>query len=321
MQGSYSFLPPPPAKPATVFQEDPIVYTISVKNKEVMTLTGVEVTEQIPAGLNIDFAGIKYYTGASGTPVLISSLPGVSAEQVGNTLKFRIDRLTAGQTAYFVIPTTVKKNASNGANIVNIAKISKINDFGFEIGSNQTWHKVLGSAPTSLTVTNTISGNYSDSKRYFTYEIYLEDEDEKLPEFTELYYTGGIIQGSGAEAPDDGVLYLDGQGKAEFILYHGQSITFTDLQGAAKVRVTETDREDYTVTFTDSEIGTAEPGPDTTLRSADGADRVFDFVNDRSGLMPLGVFMPTSMTFLIAVAAILLLCITLAIRVRQKYYL
>jgi hypothetical protein len=143
---------------------------------------------------------------------------------------------------------------------------------------------------TSLTVSKTVSGDFISNSAVFDFTITLTDEyGAPLPEGTQFHYVGGIIMGSGASAPADGTLTLDGAGSATFRLRHGQAIIVEDLPLSGYVQVIESPSAGFTTSFIDSEnAAVIVIGNDTTVLQM-VEDRVLSFLNTRELPPPTGL--------------------------------
>ena len=73
--------------------------------------------------------------------------PRANVRVTGNNLIFTINSLEPNETAYFIIPCTVKNQV--GQDIINTATITSVNDVEKEIDSETTYHKVGRRVPFS----------------------------------------------------------------------------------------------------------------------------------------------------------------------------
>jgi hypothetical protein len=98
---------------------------------------------------------------------------------------------------------------------------------------------------------------------------------------------------AGATVAADGAantLTLDAAGTVTVWLSHGQSITFEGVSGITQVQIVETTDSNYSTSYTDSKNpGTPTPASGTALRVVGGANRTFDFINNRGGVPDTGV--------------------------------
>lgn len=188
------------------------------------------------------------------------------------------------------------------------------------VKANSTVYFVYDSvsvATVDVTVSKTVTGDYADTTKVFTFIVYFQDDTgAPLSTGTQFSYTGGVISGSGAMAPANGTLTLDSAGKATFELQHGQTITIADVATNSKVQIEEADySSSYSTTFIDSEVGASEPGADTGFRGMTSSDRIFDFTNARYSVVPTGITADSGGMVLLVLLAILAVAVGLAITV------
>jgi pilin isopeptide linkage protein len=89
----------------------------------------------------------------------------------------------------------------------------------------------------SLTIQKTVKGEDAPENDSFSFQIELDAPDDVQLE-TEYAYTGGVVEGSGAEAPEDGTLELtDGVGTVQ--LKAGQTVRIDNLPKGTQWKVTE----------------------------------------------------------------------------------
>ena len=159
---------------------------------------------------------------------------------------------------------------------------------------------------TTLTISNTVDGQFGDRTEDFTFTIRFEDTGGNPP--GPFSYTGASVA-AGAEPPEDGILTLD-NGALIFTLKHGQSITIENVPLNRGVQITQTRDDNYETSFTDSgDNGTIVFDNDTAMLPMT-ADRVFAFSNTRK-VVPLtgislgkgGAVMPFALALLLALAA------------------
>ena len=145
---------------------------------------------------------------------------------------------------------------------------------------------------TTLTISKTISGDHPNRTKGFEFTLYLQDASgTTFAADTQFNYVGAIIAGSGATAPTAGTLTLDADGKATFVLKHGQSITISGVAIDAKVRIEEAADDNYDTSFVDSDGDDSASGQDekdTRVREM-SQDRRFDFTNARAQVTPTGI--------------------------------
>ena len=135
---------------------------------------------------------------------------------------------------------------------------------------------------TTLTISKTVTGDFADRTRPFSFTVYFEDAaGNPLPEDTTFSCTG-------TGAPADGALTLEKEGKATFTLTHGQSVTIEGVASDGRARVAEETVHWYAASFTDSLDGST-GGSDTEMRPMTEDARTFDFKNDRTVPVETGI--------------------------------
>ncbi|MDR2106573.1 MAG: hypothetical protein LBP24_04115 [Coriobacteriales bacterium] len=134
-----------------------------------------------------------------------------------------------------------------------------------------------------LTISKKVANDYADTAKRFSFTLWLykPDGSTPLPANTRLAYTGGVLAGSGATAPESGTLTLDAEGKASFSLSHGQFITIDNVTEGSRVRILEDlpPASPYVPSFTDGEDGPITQGADTGVRPLPFARHSFAFTN------------------------------------------
>ena len=162
---------------------------------------------------------------------------------------------------------------------------------------------------TDVTVSKTIDGDFANMGETFDFTVYFANNDKTLMDAgTQFEYTGGQ-------------LVLDEEGKATFILGHGQAITIKDVPTDAWVRIVETFDARYITHFKDSAESDSELGTDTGLRPVGEDDRTFGFLNTRYVPPPMGVALGKqglSNVMLLAIPVILLGLVALERAVRRR---
>jgi len=159
----------------------------------------------------------------------------------------------------------------------------------FASGSTVTLHAQWTVSAKDLIISNTIMGGYANMTKASTFTVTLLESDGVTPLTGTFNYTGGILTGTGATVPANGILTLNSSGAATFTLQHGQTITIAGIATSGKVRIVEAVDSNYTTSFKDSEDASSTSGADTGVRSMTVADRTFDFTNARSGVVPGGI--------------------------------
>jgi hypothetical protein len=175
---------------------------------------------------------------------------------------------------------------------------------------------------TTLTITKVVTGDYADISRDFSFNVYFQDSNGiPLAAGTQFNYVGEIVNGSGAAAPASGTLTLDGNGKAEITLKHGQGICIEDVKNDAKIRVEEIDASGYNTSFNDSAEASSTAGADTGVRDMTPDEREFDFINARVITPPTGIDMGSFEGFLPLSLLIIALGVTAsALSKAQKFH-
>jgi hypothetical protein len=106
----------------------------------------------------------------------------------------------------------------------------------------------------------------------FTYAVSVVGTNGQPLTNREIPYTGGVVAGSGAQAPSSGSLYLNQSGKASVTLQHGQMITL-EVDYTSKVQVKQTSLTAFTTSYTINESN-PEAGLDTGLVMVSGPQRI-----------------------------------------------
>jgi hypothetical protein len=159
---------------------------------------------------------------------------------------------------------------------------------------------------TTLAVSKTISGDFSNMYREFEFTVTFTDLDgNPLPNGTKFSYVGDNVANTDAIAPANGILTLDSGGSAAFSLGHGQVIIIEDVPLDGHIRVTETPYEGYTASYADSEGGNPVFANDTGLLLMT-KDRVFSFNNERYVAPPTGIALDDARGIMILAMAVTL---------------
>ena len=175
----------------------------------------------------------------------------------------------------------------------------------FTSGSTVTLYAGWTASAKTVTISNEVTGAYANMDKAFTYTVYFQDSGgTALASGTQFTYTGGVIAGSGATAPANGILTLGSGGEATVTLTAGQTITIAGVATSAKVRVVQTTDANYTTSFIDSiNSGITITAADTGVRDMTAADRTFDFTNARS-VVPGGISTGSGGMVLLALLAL-----------------
>jgi hypothetical protein len=195
-----------------------------------------------------------------------------------------------------------------------------------EMPTNKTyhyaeWHVQL----TDVTVSKSVTGDFSNMTREFAFTIIFKDSDgiTPLPEGTRFSYIGNIIDDSGATAPQDGILILDRNGSAEFTLGHGQVIVIQDVSIGNYMQIIEEPGEIYAARFTDSENSGVIVERNYTDLLAITENRIFSFTNERNYIPPTGIALGGNEGIILLVGLIALPVLgmfALDIAVRRRVY-
>ena len=178
----------------------------------------------------------------------------------------------------------------------------------------------FGEIFTSLTVSKTVEGALGNLSKEFDFTIAFKGPDGSTPlKNLAFNYVGGIIDGSGATAPPNGVLTLDSDGNAAFKLRHGQVIVIEGVPLESYIQIVETPDVNYTVSFRDSgDEDNVVIGNDTTLLAMT-ENRVFGFINKRNNAPPMGVVLGDVggimlLTGLVSLSALIMFGISIVFR-------
>ncbi|MCL2748268.1 MAG: hypothetical protein FWE59_06405 [Oscillospiraceae bacterium] len=122
-------------------------------------------------------------------------------------------------------------------------------------------------------VSKVVTGHFANKAKDFAFTVYIKDADNQ-PLTGTIAYAGGIVPGAGVgiAAPADGALALDKEGKATFILKHGQMIMLLAVPADAMIRLVETPDKDYNTSYTDS--GGGDGGGDSSATNDTGFNDV-----------------------------------------------
>ena len=168
----------------------------------------------------------------------------------------------------------------------------------FELGSPKeilvneakTIYFVYKEKGTDVMIIKMVKGELANKIQPFDFTIYLMDKDKKpLSNSREFEYAGGVLYESGSPAHDNGVLVLDEEGKGTISLSHGQIVKLMNLPKDTWIRIVEEDDVNYIVTYVDHPDESPITGNDTKVKPVGQGEKVFEFLNTRYEVLPLGV--------------------------------
>jgi len=240
--------------PQTYTPGGPISYTLTVTNTDGQyDSSGFVVTDAIPS--------FVMNPSSTATGVTISN----------NNLTWVGDPLAHGQSVSITITGTVSKTATGV--ISNTATVTGNEEDDYPANNSDTATSDQYVPPVSLTVTKTVTGQFSDMTKQFPFNATFEDSSGNL-------LTGTIQSTAGTLTLTDGA--------APFNLGNGGKIVFTVPVGDTAV-IDETDNYGYTTSFVDSASPTTiSTGPETS-RLTISADREVDFTNEAIYAPPTGL--------------------------------
>jgi len=236
------------AAPVNVQIGDTIKYAVNVY----IWNGSVTVTDKVPDGMTVVPGSITF----------------------GGTLDSSTNTITWNITGTDGVATpTYNVTVNSGGEFDNTAQVTYYN--GNTGTTNTTYHKATSS---QLTVTKTVTGQFSDMTRQFPFSITLKDSSGKL-------VTGTLPSTAGT-------LTLT-SGTASFNLGNGDQIVFTVPIGDTAV-IDETNNYGYHTSFVDSASpGVIATGPETTALTI-GGNREVDFTNEAIYAPPTGLAMETN---------------------------
>jgi len=231
-----------------------ISYTLTVTNMDGQyDSSGFVVTDTIPASVT--------NPKSTNTGVTFS----------GNNMTWVGDALPHGASASITITGTVSSTATE--EITNSATVIGNEDDPNSVNNTSTAISTLYVPPASLTVTKTVTGQFSDMTKQFPFTITLKDA------------AGNPVTGTVSSTA--GQLDLT-DGAASFSLGNGDNIVFTVPVGDS-AQIDETDNYGYRTTYTDSgNVGVTSTGAETDPLTITG-DREVDFTNEAVYAPPTGV--------------------------------
>ena len=210
--------------PATVKAEDEVTYTITVKNEGERPAQAVIITDEVPAGLVV--------TGIDN-----------DGQNNNGTITWTIDALNAGES-YSVSFTVTIPTITENQTWDNTAAVQWDGDTTGNISAPvRLTAAALGNLMLSKTIMP-IGDVQLDTAKEFTFTVKLLDGSS--PRSGSFGYEGGIVQDSGATAPEEGTLIFDENGEATATLKHGQTMTIKGIPAGLSYIVTEETTAGYT---------------------------------------------------------------------------
>ena len=250
---------------------------------------GTIITDKVPEGLVVDANSISHHGAYD--PVTRIITWDLSEENYGEiTVEFTV---------------TVDKVPGIFRNTADV-----IHYDGVEGSTNTTYHESKLRTSVDVTISKTVTGSHANRKTVFEFTLYLIDEDGPgINANKEFAYTGGVIAGTVATAPDDDVLVLsdDGYDNAVFHLSHGQTITIHNVPVDSYIMVVETLEDKYTTKVRDSSDNSVHDGHYTSMQHVGNENRRFDFINNKDGAVPTGIDSGTWSLVLFSLSAVALI--------------
>ena len=232
---------------------------------------GTIVTDTVPEGLEVDIGSVSH---------------GGVYDAATRTITWDLQSQNEGAI-------TVRFNATvmqAPKDFVNVADVAFYD--GAKISTNLTYHRAEKITDANIIISKTVTGNLGDVTKRFEFAVYLIDEKESNVNVEKKFqYHGGVIYGSGAVAPGNGVLTLstDGLNRAVFHLSHGQAISISDVPADIKVMVVETRDDNYNISHFDSKDNVEVKLSYSAIDTLGDKDRSFDFINARKETPPMGI--------------------------------
>ena len=187
------------------------------------------------------------------------------------------------------------------------------------VNRGRTIYFVYKEKGTDVMLIKFVTGDRANKIQSFEFTVYFMDKDEKpFEKGKEIQYAGGVLYESKGEAHDNGVLVLDEDGKGTIQLSHGQIIRLMDIPKDTWIRFVEEDDINYLVSYKDyiEEVSVMEHDTKTIL--VGGEERVFEFLNTRYEVQPLGVKGGIKASYLMAFAGVIITPSTLIAATAKK---
>ena len=232
---------------------------------------GTIITDKVPEGLEVDISSISH---------------GGVYDQTTRIIRWDLSD-EAGYEVTVEFTATVKEAPRLFINTADVTYYDGTNG-----RTNTTYHESTLNAYVDVTISKTVTGSFANNKTVFGFTVYLVDEMGPGVNAGKVFaYTGGVIPGIGATAPDDDVLILsnDTFDRAMFNLSHGQTITIKDVPVGTYIMIVETLDDNYATRVIDSKDGSVTEGHFTDMQPLGDKDRRFDFINKQDGAVPTGV--------------------------------
>ena len=189
---------------------------------------------------------------------------------------------------------------------------------GVVITANRTIYFVYETYA-DVTVSKTVTGKFGDKNKSFPFTVqFFDGSGTPLAAGGTYSYDGGVIPGSDATAPPNGVLTLAAQGKATFNLKHGQKIKIKDVPPNYRIEITETADPNYITSYLDN----ANPGKKninyTGIQTVGSGSRAFDFENYRDEVPLVGVKEDIASPMILLFAMLAMLAAVAAAEIRRR---
>ena len=246
---------------------DQYFYTISATNNGSATWENVAATDELTQGLDyVDY----------------TSEDGVAVTHNNGILTIHFGNIPTEGSKSVVITVQVNSSAVIGETIEN-----KVTTTDGKEGEDPDGPIVL-EPTTTLTISKTVTGNFANKSKPFTFTIYFyEDAGGATPLTGSFdYYDGDPSTGTKL-----GTLTLDGNGSDTFDLIHGDTIYIDGVPADCYVRIVEDDYLPvFTPSFIDSNDTTSTPvyDRDTDIFAMTADSRTIAFTNDRFTSPPTG---------------------------------
>lgn len=250
-------------KHKVVYVDDTVTYTLKVTNTgDRFSLKDVVVEDVIPNYMDIDTYNMKVKFGKSGTEVKVSQSPRVTRRVDGQKLTFTVKSLSAGESAYLIIPTIVTKSKEI---FDNTAKITSVNGVVKEVVSETMHHESL---PIGLTFKKAdLNGNYITGAKMQLLQdgtVLQEWDTTGRDEFFELkpgdYTLHEVAAPKGYILADDITFTLSKTGEVTVDGTKVDVVTMVDKFDKYKVRIDKVDQDGNLLSGADLKVTGRENG-------------------------------------------------------------